>query len=50
MAKGDQRNEKMVKKPKKSVASTSQRPSPGLSDRPTAPVTLVMPKGAEKKK
>jgi hypothetical protein len=47
MAKGDQRNEKMVKKPKKnSTPSTGGSPS----DRPTAPVTLVMPRGADKKK
>jgi len=50
MAKGDQRNEKMVKKPKKSATASALKPAHSPSDRPTAPVTLVMPKGADKKK
>ena len=46
MAKGEQRKEKMTKKPKKDTAP----PKPGSSDRPVAPVTAVMPKGKEKYK
>lgn len=45
MAKGEQRSNKMVKKPKKDAA-------PGKaagSDRPVAPVTAVAPKGKEAK-
>lgn len=44
---GEQRREKMVKKPKK---STSPPPTGAPSDRPQAPVTAVLPKGKEKKK
>jgi hypothetical protein len=40
MAKGDQRSEKMTKKPKK---DTSAPKPPGTSDRPTPPVTTVVP-------
>jgi len=47
MAKGDQRNEKMAKKPKK---DTSPPKTPGTSDRPTAPMTAVMPRGKLKNK
>ena len=48
MAKGDQRSNKMVKKPKK---DTSSPPNPSsTSDRPTPPVTMVMPKGKLKNK
>ncbi|MGE0333128.1 MAG: hypothetical protein AB7P37_20810 [Ramlibacter sp.] len=41
MAKGDQRSNKMVKKPKKDTSP----PRPGTSDRPTPPVTTVLPRG-----
>jgi len=48
VAKGDQRSNKMVKKPKK---DTSPPPNPSsTSDRPTPPVTTVMPKGKLKNK
>ena len=47
MAKGDQRKEKMVKKPKKDTAPPK---TGGTSDRPVAPVTAVMPKGKDKYK
>ncbi|MBN9408802.1 MAG: hypothetical protein J0H69_06580 [Burkholderiales bacterium] len=47
MAKGDQRSNKMVKKPKK---DTSPPKSGGTSDRPVAPVTLVAPRGKLKDK
>jgi hypothetical protein len=47
MAKGDQRNEKMTKKPKKDT-SVPKESSP--SDRPTPPVTTVMPRGKLKNK
>jgi hypothetical protein len=46
MAKGDQRNEKMAKKPKKDAAP----PKPASSDRPSAPMTAVMPRGKIKNK
>jgi len=46
MAKGDQRSNKMTKKPKKDNSA----PKPGTSDRPTPPVTQVLPHGKEKKK
>jgi hypothetical protein len=46
MPKGEQRSNKMVKKPKK---DTSQ-PKESTSDRPTPPVTTVMPKGKLKNK
>ncbi len=46
MAKGDQRSNKMVKKPKKD----NSPPKPGSSDRPMPPVTAVLPRGKEKKK
>jgi hypothetical protein len=48
VAKGDQRSNKMVKKPKK---DTSPPPNPSSSsDRPMPPVTTVMPKGKMKNK
>jgi hypothetical protein len=46
MAKGDQRSNKMVKKPKKDTTP----PKPVFSDRPQPPVTTVLPRGKEKKK
>lgn len=46
MAKGDQRNEKMVKKPKKD----NSPPKQGASDRPTQPITAVIPRGKIKTK
>jgi hypothetical protein len=45
MAKGDQRSNKMSKKPKKDNSAPKQ----GTSDRPTPPVTVVVPRGKEKK-
>jgi hypothetical protein len=47
MAKGDQRSNKMTKKPKK---DTSPPKLPGASDRPTPPVTAVIPRGKPKTK
>lgn len=41
MAKGDQRSNKMVKKPKKDAPPPKQ----GSPDRPTPPVTTVIPRG-----
>lgn len=51
MPKGEQRSNKMVKKPKKDT-SPPQEASAGsaLSPRPTAPMTSVMPKGKMKNK
>ncbi|WP_173861251.1 hypothetical protein [Ramlibacter tataouinensis] len=46
MAKGDQRSNKMVKKPKKDTAP----PRDSTSDRPTPPTTTVLPKGKLKNK
>jgi hypothetical protein len=46
MAKGDQRKEKMMKKPKKD----NSPPQESKSDRPMPPMTAVMPKGKLKKK
>jgi hypothetical protein len=46
MAKGEQRNNKMVKKPKKDTAP----PKEISSDRPTPPVTTVLPRGKIKNK
>lgn len=48
MAKGDQRSEKMAKKPKKDTSTP--KPMGGLSDRPMPPVTSVLPKGKLKNK
>ncbi|MGB4928103.1 MAG: hypothetical protein WBP25_16615 [Giesbergeria sp.] len=42
----EQRNEKMSKKPKKD----SSLPKPGGTDRPTPPMTSVLPKGKDKNK
>jgi len=47
MAKGEQRKEKMVKKPKK---DSGPRDAPGTSDRPVAPTTAVIPRGKIKDK
>jgi len=42
----EQRSEKMSKKPKKDTSP----PKGGGTDRPTPPMTSVMPKGKEKNK
>ncbi|MBG9387778.1 hypothetical protein [Caenimonas aquaedulcis] len=47
MANRDQHKDKMQKKPKK---DTSLPKTPGTSDRPTPPMTVVLPKGKEKYK
>jgi hypothetical protein len=46
MAKGDQRKEKMAKKPKKD----NSEPKNTTSDRPMPPVTAVIPRGKIKTK
>lgn len=46
MAKGDQRSNKMVKKPKKDTSP----PKEGTSDRPMPPMTAVIPRGKLKNK
>ena len=46
MAKGEQRKEKMVKKPKKDTSE----PKTSTSDRPMAPMTAVIPRGKIKTK
>lgn len=46
MAKGEQRSNKMAKKPKKDTSS----PKNFTSDRPMAPTTLVAPRGKVKDK
>ena len=46
MAKGDQRSNKMAKNPKKDTSP----PKPGQSDRPTPPITAVIPRGKIKTK
>ncbi len=43
MAKGDQRSNKMVKKPKKDTSQPKELSS--VSTRPTPPTTSVLPKG-----
>lgn len=48
MAKGDQRSNKMVKKPKKDTSPP--KPATPPSDRPTPPVTAVIPRGKVKPK
>ncbi len=48
MANRDQRSNKMAKKPKKDT--TLPREGSGTSDRPTPPVTTVLPKGKLKNK
>lgn len=51
MPKGEQRSNKMVKKPKKDRSTPVETASaPTLSPRPTPPVTAVMPKGKLKNK
>ena len=45
MAKGEQRSNKMAKKPKKDTSPPKEN---SASDRPMPPVTTVMPKGKEK--
>ena len=47
MAKGDQRSNKMAKKPKKD--SSPPKP-PSTSDRPSPPITAVIPRGKPKTK
>ena len=47
MPKGEQRSNKMAKKPKKDTSLP--RESGSTSDRPMPPVTTVMPKGKLKK-
>lgn len=48
MAKGDQRSNKMVKKPKKDTSAPKE--SSSVSTRPIAPVTTIAPKGKLKNK
>ncbi|MEJ7932309.1 hypothetical protein WG922_20215 [Ramlibacter sp. AN1015] len=48
MAKGDQRSNKMAKKPKKDTSRPAE--SSSVSDRPVPPVTAVLPKGKLKNK
>jgi len=48
MAKGDQRSNKMAKKPKKDTSPPKTPSSP--SDRPMPPVTAVIPRGKDKNK
>jgi len=48
MAKGDQRSNKMVKKPKKDTSAPKE--SSSVSTRPVAPVTTIAPKGKLKNK
>ena len=47
MPKGEQRSNKMAKKPKK---DTSPPKGPATSSRPTPPVTAVIPRGKIKSK
>ncbi|XAH26135.1 hypothetical protein AAFF27_13465 [Xylophilus sp. GW821-FHT01B05] len=42
----EQRNEKMTKKPKKDLSTPK---TPVSSDRPTPPVTVVVPRGKKEK-
>jgi len=46
MAKGDQHSNKMAKKPKKDTSP----PKESTSDRPTPPMTAVIPRGKDKDK
>lgn len=48
MPKGEQRSNKMAKKPKKDL--TPPKEGAGTSNRPTPPTTVVMPKGKLKNK
>ena len=51
MAKGDQRSNKMTKKPKKDTSLPAALPgATSGSSRPTPPTTAVMPKGKLKNK
>ena len=45
MPKGEQRSNKMAKKPKKDTSA----PKESTSDRPTPPMTTIIPKGKIKK-
>lgn len=47
MAKGDQRSNKMAKKPKKDTSPPKEHSG---SDRPMAPITSIIPKGKDKNK
>jgi hypothetical protein len=46
MAKGEQRSNKMAKKPKKDTSP----PKNSTSDRPMAPTTAIIPRGKDKNK
>jgi hypothetical protein len=48
MAKGDQKSNKMAKKPKKDTSLPPE--TTGTSSRPVAPMTAVLPKGKLKNK
>jgi len=48
MPKGEQRSNKLAKKPKKDMSTPKD--GAGTSDRPTPPVTTVLPKGKMKYK
>jgi hypothetical protein len=48
MPKGEQRSNKMSKKPKKD--NSPPKTPPGTSDRPMPPVTAVIPRGKPKTK
>jgi hypothetical protein len=48
MAKGDQKSNKMAKKPKKDTSLPPE--TAGTSSRPVAPMTSVLPKGKLKNK
>lgn len=48
MAKGDQRSNKMAKKPKKDTSPP--KTSNSTSDRPVAPMTSIIPRGKDKNK
>lgn len=50
MPKGEQRSNKMSKKPKKDTASSKDTSNSSPSDRPVAPMTAVQPKGKLKNK
>lgn len=50
MPKGEQRSNKMVKKPKKDTSPPKESTSSTTSGRPVAPVTAVAPKGKMKNK
>lgn len=51
MPKGEQRSNKMVKKPQKDTSPPKDTPTtPTTSGRPVAPMTAVVPKGKLKNK